>query len=262
MNLLDRFVASITGPAGFARLARDRHSGFDYLAVWLLILVFIAGTRTVLNTRGDFREAAGTLAAGPDFGLRGGEAYFAGDMPYEVVDDGRLRIVVDTTGATGPEVLAQRAEGLLVTRHKLYQKQAYRGVQEVDLRAVPVTVTRDDIVGLVRNLHWFVIAGYGFFYAYSLGAKAVAAVVLALFGLLYGAIAKRQVTFGLGWKLGCYALTVPVALQLVVPYFPYRWWVYWGVALLYLFLGLGAATKPPAAETGTVPPAGPPPPAG
>jgi hypothetical protein len=62
--------------------------------------------------------------------------------------------------------------------------------------------------------------------------------------VLYGNITGRRVSFDLGFKLGLYAMTLPIIIQWIPLAFttlsPGGFAVWWALAILYLIMGLRA----------------------
>jgi hypothetical protein len=246
----ERLKESTIGFSGYPRLARDRASGFGYLALLLLIVLALSAMTNTVKAKNDLSAVANQLAAGPDFGLRSGEVYYNGPMPARFGDEaGGAMVIIDTTGKTGPEALKGYSQGVLVTKNRLYQVQAGR-TQFTDLAGLPISFTKADVVGLLRGL-WFVVPiGYLFIYPFQLGFKALDAVILGLIALIWGSVTRRAVPFSLGFKVGLYAMSLPIIMQWVIPSYSTMPWnkpygglgfvAWWAVAIIYLIYGLQA----------------------
>jgi len=252
LSFLERIQAATLGFNGYARLGRDNASGFGFMAVILLIAMTISCIwSTIQFTRG-MGAASDELAGIPDFTFSNGQVEFKEQMPYQVKTDDTL-IVIDTTGQTGPEVLNGYRSGMLITRDRLYQIQPTGGIQEVDLSTIPFTLSKDSVIGFIQKLWIFIPIGYLFMYAFQLGFKALDACILGLVGLIYGSSTGRRVDFGLGFKLGLYAVTIPTLLQWIIPGWstvPFSsakgtmgFLGWWAIAILYLIMGLQAYFK-------------------
>lgn len=202
---------------------------------------------------------AAELAKAPDFAFRNGQVEFGEKMPYRIQEGSNTLIIIDTTGQTGPEALNGYSNGMLITKDRVFQVQPGRGMQEIDLSTVPFTFTKDTLIGFMQKLWVFVPIGYVFMFLFQLGFKALDACILGVVGLIYGSSTGRQVDFGLGFKLGLYAMTIPTALQWLVPGFstiPFNYpygtlgfvgW--WAIAIIYLIFGLQAYFKNPEEPT-------------
>lgn len=251
LSFFERLKESTIGFSGYPRLARDKAGGFGYLAVLLLIAVAISGLINTIHMRNSLAVAANSLAAAPDFGLKNGEVYYNGPMPARFGDQNNM-IIVDTTGQTTPAALNSYAQGILITKDHLYQKQSMGRSQDIPLSTLPWTFSKADMVGIMRNLWKAVPFVYIFIYLFQLGFKAIDAVLLGLVGMIWGSAKGRSVPFELGFKLGLYAMTIPIILQWVVPIFstvPFTlvgiagFFAWWGIAIVYLIGGLAAHYK-------------------
>jgi hypothetical protein len=240
MSFIERFQLATIGFSGYSKLGRDRANGFGYMSLLLLIVLAISALVDTVRFGRMTEELAQQLASSPNFALENGTVRFEGPMPYRL-ETGDDLFIVDTTGQTTVEELQKHGNGVLVTKDRLYQVDGGR-IQEQDLRQIPLTITRDDVVRLVRSLTWVVPLGYLLIYPFQVGFKALDAVVLALLAMLYGGAVRRKVPFDLGFKLGLYAITLPTIVQWLFPGFTtlrlQGFALWWGLAILYLLMGL------------------------
>lgn len=254
LSFVERLVAATAGFNGYARLGRNPAGGFGFMALILLIAMTISCVWTTVQSTRGLGEVATEMAKAPDFAFRNGQVEFSGQMPF-VIDDGEgTLVIIDTTGQTGPEALEGRLNGILLTKNVLYQVQGGR-FQETDLSAFPFTFTKDTMIGFVQKLWVFIPIGYAFWFLLQLGFKALDAVILGVVGLIYGGITGKKVDFGLGFKLGLYAMTIPIALQFIIPRFsvnPFNppigtvgFLGWWAIAIIYLIFGLQAYFRTP-----------------
>jgi hypothetical protein len=259
LNFIERFKDATIGFSGYPRLARDRAGGFGFMTLVLLIALAISCVISTVSMRRGLDVAVNQLSAAPDFALRSGQVEFKGQMPY-VQKDGNSIFIVDTTGQTGSEALKGYSSGILVTKNKFYQIQSFGTIRETDLSTLPFSLDKSDVIGFMRALWIMVPIGYIFVYGFQLGCKALDACVLGLIGMLYGSATNRQVPFGLGFKLGLYAMTLPILMQWIIPGYTtipslsspthlLGFLVWWGVAILYLIMGLNAHFRTPVDET-------------
>jgi hypothetical protein len=262
LSLWQQFKDATWGFAGYARLARGRQSGFGYMAMLLAVVMVIAAMISTVQMGRVMAGAVRALQAAPDFALENGTFRFDGPMPYRVSQED-VTLVVDTTGKTRPEDLTGSGYGILITQHTLYQVEPGR-IQETDLRRLPMALTKANVIDLIRALKWLVPVSYLFMYTFQLGFKALDGVVLALVAQVFGSIRGRRVPFGLGFHLGMYAMTLPVLLQWLVPRFTTVPWAgpmgkagfvtWWGLAFLYLIMGLQAHFNAEDADSKPIPP--------
>jgi len=246
VSFVSRLQDATIGFSGYPRLARDPASGFGYLALFLFIVLTISGLITTQQVRTTMAEMRRELVKTPDFALENGQVSFAGPMPYTIRESSGAVIIIDTTGQTTEADLRGAKPGsALITRDKVYQTSTLGRTQTTDLRQIPVRVRKADVMNLMEYLHWFVPVCYLFLYGFQLGFKALDAVMLAAIALMYGLMVKREVSFNLGFKLGLYAMTLPTLIQWLYPNFhtfePKGFVIWWGLAVLYLLMGLRAS---------------------
>lgn len=244
MSFIAKFKDATIGFSGYGRLGRDQAGGFGYVAILLLIVMAISATiATVQNSR-TLSLISQELVNGPDFALRNGEVQFDGPMPYVVKDEmGRTTLIVDTTGQTTVEALQGAPTGaMLVTRDTFYQVQPTGAARPTDLTLFPMEITRDGVVNLLVNIPKLTPVLYLLMYFFQLACKALDAVVLGGIAMLYGSLAGRKLSFDLGFKLGAYAMSLPIIIQWIWPGFTAAsrtgFPIWWGLAILYLIMGL------------------------
>ncbi|MGE5673904.1 MAG: DUF1189 family protein [Mycobacterium leprae] len=245
MAFVSDFKDATIGFKGYARLVRSKGSGFGYLSLLLLIVLVISCVISTVQAKREFDAAAGQLAAAPDFALQNGEVTFNGPMPYTMKGDNNMVVIIDTTGKTTADALkGAAANSVLITKNAFYQVKSPGSIQSTDLSALPLTITKATVLGFMQNLHWFVPVGYLFIYAFQLGFKALDAVILALIAMLFASGWRKRVEFGVGWKIGLYAVTIPTLLQWLWPGYSTMhlatFALWWAIAILYTVMGLRA----------------------
>lgn len=247
MSFIEEFKDATIGFRGYTRLARSRGTGFGYMALLLALVLAIAAAIYTVQARRAFAEMDRRFAAAPDFAIKNGEFSFQGPMPYQLGTP-EVPMILDTTGQTNPEALRGRPFGsFLITRDKIFQVGLRGAVTPMDLKALGGDLTKERVRDVIRNLHKGVPFLFLFVYVLQLGAKAVDALLLGAVALLYARSEGRTISFDLGYKLGLYAMTIPLLIQWILPqYSSFRiagLAIWWGVALLYLILGLRAYFK-------------------
>lgn len=250
LSFLERLKAAVAGFSGYADLGRDRASGFGFMAFILFLVMTISCIGSVVRFNAQLGDAAVRLQQSPDFRIVNGVVEYEGPQPV-VVDDGVSVFILDTTGQTGPEAIDGRPNSMLVTRDTLYQFRQGR-LEELSLPGnFPFSVTKEDIVNFLGGGKLWILVplGYVFMFFFQLGFKALDACILGVVALIWGSSTNRKVDFGLGFKLGLYAMTIPMALQWLIPGYstlPFSlmgtlgfaaWWI---VAIIYMIFGLRA----------------------
>lgn len=244
MSFFERLKEATIGFSGYPRLIREPRGAFGYMALLLAIVVVINGYMNLVELRQVSGDMARQMATWPEFGVRNGQFYFEGPMPFQKrLDDGIL-LVVDTTGQTTPAALSGQ-KAFLVTGSAYHVIQPGMPPREFSFAMLTTDLTREDLqtflVDQIDGLLWFV---YLFIYLFQLAFKALDAAILALIAMLYGRLAGRQVSFQLGFKLGLYAMSLPIIIQWIWRGF-HTWTtmgftIWWSVATIYLIFGLRA----------------------
>lgn len=248
VSFVERFKDATIGFSGYPRLARLRSGAFAFMAVLLFLAVGIAGTITTVQMSRLMAQVSQEILRGPDFALRDGQFHFEGEMPYRMGDEEYLVVIVDTTGQTAPEALRREPpSSLLITRTALYQVDPLGTLRKNDLSLVPAEVTRHDVVAVLGRFHRWVPVLYLLIYVFQLGFKVLEAFILGAVAVRYGRAMRWQVSMGLGFTLGLYAMSLGNVLQWVLPnfrtYTATGAMVWWGLSLVYLLQGLRACAS-------------------
>lgn len=247
MSFVSDFKDATIGVSGYPRLAQSPAGGFGYMALLLAIVLAVSALISTVQVSRSVTAAMTELAGGPDFALRNGTFNFDGPMPHRVDLDNAISLVIDTTGQTTAESLKRVNAGtltFLVTADKVHQVRSGQ-VETTELGMMPpITLTKADLVGLMERAPTMVAIAHLFIYIAQLGFKALDAVVLGLVALVYGSVVGRKIPFELGFKLGLYAMTMPILIQWLIPGFTtlnrFGFSVWWAVAATYLILGIRA----------------------
>ena len=258
MSFWAKIRASVVGFSDYPELIRSRFGrAFGYLALWLLIVVCVAGVIDVSRSLSVARDLQVAFTRAPDFGIRSGEIYFAEKMPYTLDLGGGATLIVDTNAAGDAALRQLPGDGILVTKNHIYQKQGTR-VNDTDLsplRTSGLSLSRADVVRFIGAWPWLV----GFYevlrYAWNLVAKLIAGLIFGLIGL---AVAGGVIGFEGTLTAGLYALTLPALIDILVPRSFYAsgfllWLVYWGLGIAYTLLGVQAARRAKEQEPPAIP---------
>lgn len=245
MRFIQDFKDATIGFSGYVRLARNRSGAFGYIALLLAVVLTISAVITVVNLKRSIESVVADLQAGPDFQLKEGKFSFSGPMPYRLGHPGEGEVIIDTTGQTTRESLVgARPNTILITEDAYHSVSPFGQISSQEFKLLPITMTKADVVGFVRALPTMTAFGYLFVYVAQLGFKALDAVILGVIALLYGSATRRKISFDLGFRLGLYAMTMPILIQWLLPGFTTltRWGfaIWWGLAILYLLFGLRA----------------------
>lgn len=244
MSFFEKLKDATIGFSGYARLARDPRGGFGYMAILLAIVLAINCYINMVAFGRAAQSWSSQVAAMPPFGIRQGQFYFEGTMPYrERLDDGTL-LVIDTTGQTQPESLAGQST-ILVTRDHYFLIQPGSPVRQGAFSMLRQEITKESLQELLASRPERVLSFlYIFVYLFQLIFKAIDAAILGGIALFYASRFQRRIPFALGFKLGIYAMTLPTIIQWVIndfhTYTTVGFTLWWSMATIYLIFGLRA----------------------
>lgn len=244
VSFFEKLKDATIGFSGYPRLVRDPKGAFGYMALLLAIVVAINCYLNMVELGRGFAAWSRQVAALPNFGVKNGQFYFDGPMPFRrTAPDGTV-LVIDTTGQTRPESLAGQS-GILITRDRYYLVQPGMAPMEWTFALLQGDVTKEHVLTLLGSRPERMLSfAYIFVYLAQLLFKAIDGAILALIAILYGAIIRRRIPFALGFKLGLYAMTLPVIIQWVIDdfhtYTAFGFTVWWSLATIYLIFGLRA----------------------
>jgi len=248
MNILEQFTNSLWNFGSYRTLSRLR-GGKSFLYIFLLFtliyIVFSVNVSSEINTGIDILKTAMEDNI-PDFSLSGGRFYFDGPQPYRIQEQNYL-FIIDTSGATLPEVLYETGNGILITETEIAVLSA--GSMEITpFSTIPFEITKDQIMNFLPNLMVFVYIFLVIWYLISFAGKLIGILVLTLIAMIANAIFNQRLSFGNLWNIAIYASTLPMILKLVhtllnTPLTGLFFFIYWGVAITYAFLAVYSHSK-------------------
>src|SRR5690554_5536146 len=120
MNLIEQFGNSLWNFRSYHSLSRTR-GGRSFLYIFLLfLLVYLISSvynGVQMNNAIDFLQNTITENV-PDFSLSNGKFTFAGEMPFQIEEEGFL-FVIDTTGHTTLDDFKNTLNGILITEDEV-----------------------------------------------------------------------------------------------------------------------------------------------
>lgn len=187
----------------------------------------------------------------PDFSFNNGQLSVDGEMPI-VIHENKTIFYIDTENDVDPSVLDNYSDGILLTKDKMIQKQNNVQIQTLDLKQMQsFSFNKADISPALKGIKTFIIILRFIFYPLFsfIGKLASSFVIMGLGGLILNAILNKKLKYMDCVKLGMYSLTVPIILNVIkgiigiqISYF---FILYYGIALLYLFLGMKEIEETP-----------------
>lgn len=211
-GMLHRLWTSIVGIRQYRSLiAAGAGRAVAQILFLVLALVFTQSVSSYRSTRDVLGTLAERISGWPDFGLADGRFEFSGPMPF-VAEQGDTAIIIDTEGGQGRELLAARADGILITGGELVIKRVDGRIVSSRWADLPFSTSRDRLARALPGLLWPIAIGAGLCkLIWHAAAKGVAGVILGLLGLL---AAGGSLRFNQAFTIGLCALTGPVLLSI------------------------------------------------
>lgn len=190
----------------------------------------------------------------PDFEFNNGKLTFEEDMPIVIKNkDADIIIYIDTENTIDDSVLDDYSNGFLITSDSITTKQGIK-TQSVNLSSLTgMNLNKDSFIKYIPNKIpiFFTIIFYIFFVLFSfLGNLIGAFIILGIAGTILSKIMKKELKYSESFKLGLYALTVPMLLStictlltLVGIRIPFSGYISYAIAIIYLGLGIKAIDK-------------------
>ena len=187
----------------------------------------------------------------PEFEFNNGKLSFEDDMPIVIKNKDADRIVyIDTENPIDDSVLEGYSNGFLITSDSITAKQGIQ-TQSVNLSSLTgMKLDKDTLMKSIPSKVPLIIAitFYIFFVLfYFLGKLIGAFIILGIAGTILSKIMKKELKYSESFKLGLYALTVPMlistictSLTLIGIIIPFSGYISYAIAIIYLGLGINA----------------------
>lgn len=182
----------------------------------------------------------------PNFTFNNHKLHVEGEMPIKV-EEGNSLIIIDTENDVKTSMLDNYQKGLIITKDKMIQKENNSKISTYDFKQFEdASFTKADVLPLVTTIKNISIPlMFIFFPLFSFIGKLISSfVVMAIGGLIINSILNKNLKYSECAKLGMYSLTVPFLIKIIFSILSIDislfWVLYYGIALLYLFLGMKA----------------------
>ncbi|NLU35776.1 MAG: DUF1189 domain-containing protein [Clostridiales bacterium] len=255
MNLIEQFGNSIWNFRAYHSFSRTRGSrSFLYIFLLFLLVYLISSIYNGAQLNHGIGLLQGNLAENvPDFSLSNGKFYFAGEMPFRIEEEG-FTFIIDTTGQTSLDDIKNTPNGILITENELIVVQM--GKTEITPLSMlaPLEISKDQIIQFLPALKMliYIVFAIGFIFAFA--GKLFGILILSLAAKIATALFRQKLTFLNQWNVAIYASTLPTLLKLVhtllgSPLGGFLFFIYWGLAIAYVFLGIYYMPRITEAET-------------
>lgn len=253
MNFFKKIWKAIAHLPSYRDFSRERFGrSFIYLFLFstLFWLISFWGIARDINTAIDHLNEE-VIRNVPDFTLEQGLLHVEADMPIILFKDVSSVVILDTTGQTGLEALEPYHSGALILESKVISKQDPYRVEEISFDLFRnMVLTKEAVVAWIPYLKWVNAAIGGFYYFYFMAAHIINALWIALIGWIIHLTMKVKLPFDTVYKLAIYALTLPIILDVLLPYIGIQLYglFYYLIATVYVALALFEVTKEQASE--------------
>lgn len=244
MNLIEQLGNSIWNFRSYHSLSRTR-GGKSFLYIFLLFLLvyLISGVYNGVQVTSTIDFLQNTITDKvPDFSLSNGRFYFAGEMPFRIENEDFL-FVIDTTGQTTKDDFKNAINGMLITEDELVVTQM--GKTEITPFSVmaPLEISKNQVVQFLPALKALIIIAFSVWFLFAFAGKLFGILLLSLAAMIATAIFQKKLTFLNQWNIAIYASTLPMLIKLVntllgSPISGFMFFIYWGLAITYVFLGI------------------------
>jgi len=253
MNLIEQFRNSMLDFRSYHSLSRIKGSkSFLYIFLLFLLVYAISSIYNGVQINNAIDMLQRSLVNNiPDFNLSNGKFFFAGEMPFQIEEKGFV-FIIDTTGHTTVDDIKNTDNGILITEDELIVSQM--GKTEITPLSMlaPIEISKNQVVQFLPTLKAliYIIFAAGFIFAFA--GKLFGILVLSLVAKIATAIFRQKLTFLNQWNIAIYASTLPTLIKLIhtlsgSPLGGYLFFIYWGLAITYVFLGI--YNMPPLTDT-------------
>ena len=159
-------------------------------------------------------------------------------------------IYIGTENPIDDSVLDEYSTGFLITSDSISTKQGIK-TESVNLSSLTgMNLNKDSLIKYIPDKIpvFFTITFYIFFVLFSFLGKLIGAfIILGIAGTILSKVMKKELKYSESFKLGLYALTVPMLLSTICTLLafvgiiiPFSTYVSYAIAIIYLGFGIKA----------------------
>ncbi len=216
-GLRQRLWRSAYSGDAYRDVAVDRvPSLIGYLAVLIVIATVVTTISTQIRTAAILEEAKPWLADNiPELRISDGKLSSPVDQPY-IWESEDFGFVLDTTGDI-TELDPAYEQGVLLTETEVVYRQSRFETRRYDVSDFPDMVLDEDTwdrwIDTIKSWLWAGVAIASFLWLWVI--KLLQVLFWSLIGLVVSMLTKRSLRYGALFNIGIYALTVPLAFDLL-----------------------------------------------
>lgn len=186
----------------------------------------------------------------PTITIRGGEVTINADNPLFIynAETGEPLAIIDTSGET--QSLAGTSASVLLTRNKLFLRKNDLEAQTYDLSSLQdvVLTPADARSAMDFFLSWGPILFYPVLVLVSFVYRVVQVLCFALLGLQFTMATRSRMSYQAVVSITIIAITPSIVISTILSVagipLPMDWVIYFALSMVYLVIGLKAATAP------------------
>lgn len=249
MSLVKQFTNSIGNFKSYKALSKIKGSkSFLYIFLIFLISYLVFCVNTTIEVDDFIKITAEHLDENvPYFELSNGSFSFDGEMPYVTESSGSI-LVIDTN-STASELQEQYdiSNGFIITEDEVVT-YSLGTQQDIRFSDMPLNIDKSDVINFLPNIKMFTWIFLAIWFVIRFGMKLLGILLLTLIAMLASAIFNQRLKFLNNWNVAIYASTLPMLISFVnslvgTPLGSLLTPLYWGVAILYIFLGMNQISK-------------------
>jgi len=155
----------------------------------------------------------------PHFKFFDGRLEVSGSMPVILYKDLASIIMIDTSGNETDGLLNSYRSGVFISADKIVIKEDNGRIEHIQFASFSgISITKDHVISWLPYLDWIYPLAGVVSYIYTIISYLVNALWMSLVGLILGLILKVKATFSTLYKIGVYALTLPMIVDMFLPY--------------------------------------------
>lgn len=248
MNIFSELIYSFVGVKKYPEFLKNKMGKvFGYVELVVLIFTVLAQLMTIPNTTDFINETREALLEFPDFELKSGKLnmeesfYFDESTVLVMIESEYGSYINETDTSDWYQMLAYYDMAFVLDETTLLVKNEGE-IQVMDYPA-DFELSRDDIEGMLEYIYIFVGIYIVFYYLFSLGGYFLAALLVALAGMIICSFMKQKLTFGQLYLLALYAKTLPYLVKGIFKLFSFDFFGYSIVAFAVACVYLGLAIR-------------------
>lgn len=254
MNFFEKAKAAVCSIEAYINFARQSlGKGILYIFLLSLILGGIVSIKGAVTANKVMKDASSWVTNNvPHFSLSNGELQVDGDMPMLFEEDGGI-IIIDTENEVDTDILDNYTSGIIITSTQLYGKKStgeVRIISFADLVLEDMDYTGEEIGNIIQGFGIIMIITILLLgtILWFIGKFISLFTIVAIGGLITGALTKCKTNYEMSCKIGAYALTAPMLLKCIVSLvgitIPFFFVIYYGITFAYMGCAFKVITKP------------------